>query len=234
MRTLSKLLFAALLTTCLACAHNQIISLQTNQIAEGIQVGAPALPYFVYSKMSLPHLNEEFKNSNARITLEDTYDAAYEFSFEDIPSDGNTEHAFENMETASKYLQKILKLKGVENFENYFLTALGTADNDGYILIAAIYRPDRTINVFNKFDFLSRQTLTLEDIDYYRAYRTDVSGKLQDIVYDWAALPTQCVSQQAYQSIPLTLTAIKALDQKQDNEYWRKERQWIAGNHLSV
>ena len=238
MRTFSKLLFAALLTTCLACAHNQIISLQTNQIAEGIQIGAPALPYFVYSKMSLPLLNEEFKNANAAISLEDTYDAAYELSFEDIPSDGNTEHAFENMETASKYLQKILKSKGVENFENYFLTALGTADNDGYILIAAIYRPDRTINVFNKFDFLFRQTLTLEDIDYYRAYRTDVSGKLQDIVYDWAALPTQCVSQQAYQSILLTLTAIKALeqklDQKQDNEYWRKERQWIAGNHLSV
>lgn len=234
MRTFSKLFFAALLTTCLSCAHSKVIPFETSQINKGIHTGAPALPYFVYSKMSLPLLNEEFKNANAAISLEDTYDAAYELSFEDIPSDGNTEHAFENMETASKYLQKILKSKGVENFENYFLAALGVADNNEYILIAAIYRPDRTINVFNKFDFLLRQTLTLEDIDFYRAYRTDTSGESQDFVYDWAALPTQCVSQQAYQSILLTLTANKILEQKQDNEYWRKERQWIAGNHLSV
>jgi len=53
-------------------------------------------------------------------------------------------------------------------------------------------------------------------------------------VYDWAALPNKCVSQQAYQAILLSLTANKILDQKSDNGYWREERQWIAGNHLSV
>ena len=234
MRTLNKLLFASLLTTCLACAHSLFIPLEANQINKGIQAGAPALPYFVYSGISLPVLNEEFKNLNATITLEDTYDAAYQFSFNDVPADGNTDHAFKNMETASQYLQTILKSKRVDHSENYFLTAIGTADEDGYILLAAIYRPETTINVFNKFDFLFRQTLTPEDIDFYRAYRTNTSGKSQDIVYDWAALPNKCVSQQAYQAILLTLTANKILDQKSDNGYWREERHWIAGSHLSV
>jgi hypothetical protein len=234
MRIFYKLLFATLLTTCLACAHNQIISLETNQIANGIQTGAPALPYFIYSKISLPDLNEEFKNSNTLITLEDTYDAAYQFSFKDIPANGNTDQAFDNMETASQYLQSILKSKGVSHYKKYFMTALGTASDDGYILITTIYRPDNTINVFNKFDFLFRQTLTPKDMDFYRAYRANVSGESQDIVYDWAALPTECVSQQAYQAILLTLTANKILAQNRDNDYWRKERQWIAGNHLAV
>jgi hypothetical protein len=234
MRTFCKLLFAALLTTCLACAHNKIIMLETNQIAKGIQTGAPALPYFVYSKISLPNLNEEFKNSNALISLEDTYDAAYQYSFKDIPANGYTDQAFDNMETASQYLQNILRSKGVNHYKKYFLAVLGTASDDGYILITAIYRPDNTINVFNKFDFLFQQTLTPEDMDFYRAYRANTSGESQDIVYDWAALPTECVSQQAYQAILLTLIANKILEQNQDDDYWRKERQWIAGNHLSV
>lgn len=234
MGTLSKLLFAALLTTCLACAHKQIISLQTNQIAVGIQIGAPALPYFVYSKMSLPLLNEEFKNSNALITLEDTYDAAYGFSFNDVPADGNTGQDFDNMETASRYLQNILKSKGIKNSQNYYMTSIDTANADGYILIAAIYRPTDTISVFNKFDFLARQTLTAKDPEFFQAYRQDDTQNDLDIVYEWAALPIECVSYQAFQAILLTLTANKILQQTSDYDYWRKERQWIAGNHLSV
>jgi hypothetical protein len=234
MRTFSKLLFVALLTTCLACAHNQIISLQTNQIAEAIRVGTPALPYFVYSKMTLPHLNEELKNSNALITLEDTYDAAYGFSFNDVPADGNTGQAFDNMEAASRYLQNILKSKGIKNSQNYYMTSIDTANADGYILIAAIYRSIDTISVFNKFDFLARQTLTAKDPEFFQAYRQDDTQNDLDIVYEWAALPIECVSYQAFQAILLTLTANKILEKKSYPDYWGKERQWIAGNHLSV
>ncbi len=234
MGTFSKLLFVALLTTCIACAHNQTISLQTNQIAIGIQAGAPALPYFVYSKISLPHLNEEFKNSNALITLEDTYDAAFGVSFNDIPANGYTGQAFDNMETASRYLQNILKSKGIIDSQNYYLTSINTANSDGYILIAAIYRPVATISVFGKFNFLARQTLTAKDSEFFQAYRKDDTQNDLDIVYEWAALPIDCVSYQAFQAILLTLTANKILEQKPDHDYWRKERQWIAGNHLSV
>ena len=84
MKTLKKLLFASLLTTCLACAHSLSIPLEANQINKGIQAGAPALPYFVYSGISLPVLNEEFKNSNTSITIEDTYNAAYQCFFNDM------------------------------------------------------------------------------------------------------------------------------------------------------
>ena len=131
-------------------------------------------------------------------------------------------------------LQNILESKGVNEFQNYFLTSIDTAISDGFILIAAIYRPCNTIAVFNKFNFLARQTLTAEDPAFYRAYRTDNSGKPLDIVYEWSALPIECVSYQAYQAILLTLTANKILEKKPDNDYWREERQWIAGNHLSV
>ena len=234
MRTFYKLFFLALLIVCLSCTHALFIPLETDQVAKGIHAGAPALPYFVYSKIALKVLNEEFKKSNAAITLEDTYDAAYKFAFEDIPADGNTGQAFDNMEVASEYLQNILKSIGVHDFENYFLTGIGTANADGFILIAAVYRLDSTINVFNKFDFLVRQTLTSQDQAFYRAYRTDDTGESMDIVYEWVALPGDCVSSQAVQSILLTLTANKILEQKADKDYWKKERQWIAGNYLSV
>ncbi len=229
-----QLLFAFLLTAGLSCAHSQIISLETNQIAKGIHAGVPALPYFVYSKISLPVINENFKSINAAITLEDTYRAAYHFSFDDIPADGNNGQAFGNMETASRHLQNILKSRGVNDSEKYFMTSIDTANDDGFILIAAIYRPGNTINVFNKFNFLARQTLSPEDPAFFRAYRTDDSGKPLDMVYEWAALPIECLYYQAYQAVLLTLTANKILEQKEKNDYWAQERQWIAGNYLSV
>ncbi|MCD6586740.1 MAG: hypothetical protein J7K96_13365 [Desulfobacteraceae bacterium] len=234
MRTFYKLLFASLLTACLACAHNRLIPLETDQITNGIHAGAPALPYFIYSKTSLQVLNAELKKSNAAITLKDTYDAAYKFSFKDIPTDGNTNQAFDNMETASRHLQNILKSQGINDPEHYYITSMDTANADGYTLIAAVYRPSTTINVFNKFNFLARQTLTSEDPAFYRAYKTDNSRKPMDIVYEWAALPVECVTSQAYQAILLTLTANKILEQKAKNDYWAEERQWIAGNYLSV
>ncbi len=234
MKTFYKLFFTSLLTVCLACAHTLFIPLETNQIAKGIHAGVPALPYFVYSKISLQILNEEFKKSNAAITLEDTYNTAYIFSFEDIPADGNTGQEFDKMETASRLLQNILKSRGINDSEHYLMTSMDTANADGYILIAAVYRPSNTIAVFNKFNFLARQTLTSEDPAFYRAYKTDDTRKTLDIVYEWAALPIECVSSQAYQAILLTLAANKILEQKEENNYWAEERQWIAGNYLSV
>lgn len=235
MRQFLKLVFASIiLTVCLACAHTRMIPLEGNQIAKGIEAGLPALPYFIYSNTPLQALNREFKNSNAAITLEDTYRAAYKFSFEDIPADGNTGQAFDNMETASHYLQNILKSKGISDSEKYYITHIDTAIADGFILIAAVYRPVDTIAVFNKFNFLARQTLTAEDPAFFRAYKSDNSGQALDIVYEWAALPIECVSTQGAQAVLLTLTANKILQKKPDNGYWREERQWIAGNYLSV
>lgn len=235
MRTFDKLLLVSLFTTCLSCAHDRfIIPLETDQITKGIHAGTQSLPYFIYSKTSLQVLNAKLKKLNAAITLEDTYDAAYKFSFKNIPVDGNTGQAFDNMETASRHLQNILKSRGINDSEHYLMTSMDTANADGYILIAAVYRPPSTIAVFNKFNFLARQTLTSKNPAFYRAYKTDDSRKTLDIVYEWAALPIECLSYQAYQAILLTLTANKVLEQKEKNDYWAEERQWIAGNYLSV
>jgi len=234
MSTFYKLLFASLLTACLSCAHERFIPLKTNQITKGIHAGAPSLPYLIYSKTSLQVLNASLKQSNAAITLEDTYDAAFKFSFKDIPANGDTGQAFDNMETASRYLQNILTSRGINDAEHYLMTSMDTAIADGYILIAAVYRPANTINVFNKFNFLARETLTLKDPAFYRAYKTHNSSEPLDIVYEWAALPIECISYQAHQALLLTLTANKILKQKAKNDYWAEERQWIAGNYLSV
>ena len=234
MRTICHFLLISVITACMSCAHNKIIPLETNQITEAIHVGAPALPYLVYSKISLQRLDQAFKTADAAVTIEDTYRAVYNFSFDDIPADGNTGQVFTNMETASRYLQKLLKFKGANDSNKYLMTSIDTANKDGYILIATIYRPSETISVFNKFNFLARETLTPENPSYYLAYRIDVDQNPLDIVYEWAALPIECVSYQAYQAVLLTLTANKILAQKVRNDYWREERQWIAGNYLSV
>ena len=234
MKTFCQLLIVSVLTACLGCAHNQKISMEPDQLAEAVSVGAPALPYFVYAKITLPAINAAFKNANAKITLEDTYQAAYHSSFEDVPADGNTGQAFTDMKTASRYLQNILKYQGIVDFQNYFMTSIDTANATGFILIAAVYRPAETISVFNKFNFLARQTLTPEDEAYLRAYRIDVDQNPLDTVCEWAALPVECVSYQIYQAVLLTLTANKILEKNARPGYWSEERQWIAGNHLSV
>jgi hypothetical protein len=221
-------------TVCLGCAHNQKVSIEPDQLAGAVSAGAPALPYFVYSRASIPALNQAFKNAGAAITLEDAYLAAYQFSFEDLPPDGNTGQEFADMAAASRYLQKILKSRDVADFQNYFMTSIDTANADGFILVAAIYRPEQTISVFNKFNFLARETLSFEDPAFFRAYRIDVDQNPLDTVYEWAALPVDCVSYQIYQAVLLTLTANTILEKKAQSGYWSQERQWIAGNHLAV
>ncbi|PIP41509.1 MAG: hypothetical protein COX19_03450 [Desulfobacterales bacterium CG23_combo_of_CG06-09_8_20_14_all_51_8] len=196
--------------------------------------GAAALPYFVYGKTSLQDLDAALKNADAPVRLSDTYPAVYHHSLEEAPAHKEEAPAFDSMETATRHLRQILKSKGVSDAENYLITAIDTAVSDGFILTAAIYRPDKTISVFNKFNFLARQTLSPADPEFFRAYRVDVSGDPQDIIYDWAALPTDCIACRECQAVFLTLTANKILEKQAKDDFWPQERQWIAGNHLSV
>jgi len=199
-----------------------------------LDLGTASLPYYADSTTTLEVINEEFKSSNAAVTLEDTYRAAYGKPFVNIPPDGDTGQTFSNMLTATRYLQKILADKGLSDAEHYFLTSINTAESNGFTLITAIYRPVAKLAVFEKFGAANQVTLTCDHEPYFRPYRIDCTGKPLDIVYDWAALPNNCFEKQGHQALMLTFTANKILAQQPRNDYWDAEKQWIAGDYESV
>jgi hypothetical protein len=234
MNNLLKILLISVSASATACSLYFTIPFQAYQMSKGLQVGTPALPYYAYSKTSLEVINDEFKKANAKVTLEDTYTYAYGKSFKGLPPDGDTGQEFKEMSTASRYLQNILKSKGVADADNYFMTSIDSARSFGFTLIAAVYRPDETLIVFDKFGASSENTLTCDDPPYYQPYRFDCRGKPLDIVYEWAAVPNDCFDKQGHQAILLTLTAGKILEKNPKTNYWEAERKWIAGNYKSV
>ena len=199
-----------------------------------LDVGTASLPYYAYSTTTLEVINEEFKSSNAAVTLEDTYLAAYGKPFVGIPPDGDTGQTFSDMLTATRYLQKILAAKGLADADHYFLTSINTAVDNGFTLITAVYRPSAKLAVFEKFGAANQVTLTCDHEPYFRPYRIDCTGKPLDIVYDWAALPNNCFEKQGHQALMLTFTANKILAQEPREDYWAAEKQWIAGDYVSV
>ncbi len=199
-----------------------------------MEVGSPALPYYAYSNSTLEVINKEFKNANAKVTIEDTYTYGYKKPFKGLPLDGDTGQTFSDMSTATGYLQNILTAKGVPDAENYFLTRIDSAKKFGFTLVAAVYRPDKEPAVYDKFGASSKKTINCDDPPFYQAYRYDCNGKLLDTVYEWAALPNDCYAKQGQQAILLTLTANKILAKQPQANYWDAERKWIAGDYKSV
>ncbi len=234
MNAFLKYLCFAMLATLTACSWYVTVPFQIYHMSKGLELGSPALPYYAYSKTSLDVINETFKKANAKVTLEDTYIYGYGKSFKGLPLDGDTGQKFETMAAASRYLQNILKYKGVSDAKNYFMTSIDSARSFGFTLIAAVYRPDEKPIVFDKFGASHEHALTCEDPPYYRPYRFDCKGNPLDIVYEWAAVPNDCFDKQGHQAILLTLTANKILEKKPKNNYWEAERKWIAGDYKSV
>jgi hypothetical protein len=234
MNNLIKFLALMAVGSATACALYFTVPFQAYQMSKGVEVGSPALPYYAYSNSSLEVINDEFKKANAKVTIEDTYTYAYGKSFKGLPPDGDTGQKFNEMSTASRYLQNILKSRGVSDPEHYFMTSIDSAKSFGFTLIAAVYRPNNQLVVLDKFGASSENTLTCEDLPYYQPYRFDCKGNPLDIVYEWAAVPNDCFDKQGHQAILLTLTANKILEKKPKNNYWEAERKWIAGNYKSV
>ncbi len=217
-----------------ACSLYFTIPFQAYQMVKGLDVGTPALPYFAYSDTTLEVIDKEFKTANARVTIEDTYKYGYKKPFKNLPPDGDTDQTFTDMETATGYLQSILKNKGVPDPENYFLTSIDSARSFGFTLIAAVHRPDEKVTVYDKFGASSEKTITCDDPSFYQPYRFDCEGGPLDTVYAWAAVPNDCFEKQGHQAILLTLTANKLLEKRPKPDYWEAERKWIAGNYKSV
>src|SRR6056297_2146107 len=221
-----------IIISAIGCATYYTIPLAL--VGGTLDLGTASLPYYAYSTTTLEVINEEFKSNNAAVTLEDTYRAAYEKPFIGLPPDGDTGQTFSDMMTATRYLQKILADKGVEDADRYFLTSINTAADNGFTLITAVYRPAAKLAVFEKFGAANQVTLTCDHEPYFRPYRIDCTGEPLDIVYDWAALPNNCFEKQGHQALMLTFTANKILAQQPQEDYWAAEKQWIAGYYVSV
>jgi len=229
-----KFICLLLLTSITACLWYAIIPIEAYQIAKGITAGSASLPYYVYSNTTLEVINDEFKKANAKVTIEDVYKYSYEKPFKDLPPDGDTGQKFSDMATATKYLQNILKAKGVSDSGSYFMTSIDSAKAFGFTLIAAVKRTAEKIALNDKFSVTSEKILTCDDPLYYQPYRFDCNGNPIDTVYEWAAVPNDCFDKQGHQAILLTLMANKLLEKSPKTNYWEAERKWIAGDYISV
>jgi hypothetical protein len=145
------------------------------QIAAGILEGIASVPY--YLSTSLQDINKGMVAANAKVTLDDTYEAAYGKRISAVPESGDTGETFRRMKHASEYFQKVLSRYGVPNAENYILTSIDTATSKGYTLFAAVYRPANTIKVVDKYDGTIIRTFGKDDRLYYEPYEKDVTGK---------------------------------------------------------
>ena len=235
MKNSFKFISLLALTSIAACSIFYItIPLAAYQMAKGVEIGSPALPYYAYSRNTLDVINDEFKNAKAKVTIEDVYKYAYGKPFKDLPPDGDTGQTFSDMDTASRYLQNILKAKDVSDPGNYFMTSIDSAEDFGFTLIAAVYRTGEKLKVFDKFGASIERTLTCDDPSFYQPYRFDCKGDPLDSVYEWAALPNDCFGKQGHQAILLALTANKLLEKKPKTNYWEAERKWLSGDYISV
>ncbi|RJP93827.1 MAG: hypothetical protein C4518_05265 [Desulfobacteraceae bacterium] len=234
MNNLSKFLIIIALASSASCAFYFTLPLSAYHMMKGVEVGTPALPYYAYSNTSLEVINTEFKNAKAKVTIEDVYTYGYGKSFKGLPPDGDTGQKFNDMTTATRYLQNVIKAKGVSEPQNYFMTSIDSAKDFGFALIAAVYRPEEKIVVRNKFGASNDLSLTCDDPPYYQPYRFDCNGKPLDTVYEWGALPNDCFDKQGHQAILLTLMANKILEKQVKDNYWDAERKWIGGDYKSV
>lgn len=202
--------------------------------AKGTEAGVPSLPYYTFSKEGLIKLNNEMVEYKTPFTLADTFQAVYQTDLKDFDPSGYNEQLFTNMQEATLSFQKILKSKNIPNSDHYLLTSVDNAREEGLILFAAVYRPSLKIAVADKFDPSITRTLTPDDLEFFRPYQADVYGAKIDKVHEWAALPIDSYSRQGRQAVLLTLSANKVIQKIDKNEYWEKEKQWIAGEYKAV
>ncbi len=204
-------------------------------IVAGLLEGIASLPYFL--TMGLHDLNREMVAANARITLDDTYESAYNTRLAQVPESGSTGTVFRRMKHASVYFQKILREYGVHDSERYFLTSIKTASGmgyQGYTLYAVIYRPRKSIEIIDKYDRAALRRFGSQDRLFYEPYRQDAANQPLDVIVDWAAVQRKSISTQKGQAILMTLAANSVLNNKRSPEYWDIERRWIAGEFRQI
>jgi hypothetical protein len=234
MNNIIKFISLLVFSSMAACSLYVTLPMGAYNMSRGPEVGTPALPYYAYSNTSLEVINKEFKNADAKVNLEDVYKYAYNKPFKNLPPDGDTGQTFTNMSTATRYLQNILKAKGVSDSETYFMTSIDSAKDFGFTLVAAVQRKNGKPTVTDKFGASAQNSLTCDDPPFYQPYKFDCNGQPLDTVYEWAAIPNDCFDKQGHQAILLSLTANTLLEKKPKSNYWAAERKWISGDFKTV
>jgi hypothetical protein len=120
------------------------------QIAAGLLEGIASLPYFLST--NIHEVNRGMVKAQARVGLDDTYEAAYGTKLTDVPDNGDTGEVFRRMKHATERFQKVLNAYGVNDAEQYILTSIDTANKQGFTLFAVVYRPEDSIRVFDKYN----------------------------------------------------------------------------------
>lgn len=201
-------------------------------IAAGLVEGIASLPFFLSA--GVHELNQGLVQANASMTLDDTYRAAYGERLSDVPASGDTGRVFTEMRSATVFFQSMLNRYGVKDANRYVLTAIRTADADGYTLYAVVRRDSETVQVADKLDPTRLRTLTPVDLDYYRPYFQDTSGQRLDHVVDWAGISRRHIQTQKGQAILMNLAANSILNDKRSDDYWQAERRWMVGGFREI
>jgi len=202
------------------------------QIAAGLLEGIASVPYFLST--NIHEVNRGMVEAQAKIGLDDTYEAAYGTKLADVPESGDTGEVFRRMKHATERFQKVLNAYGVNNPERYILTSIDTANKEGFTLFAVVYRPEVSIRVFDKYNPSIVRNFTKQDRLFYESFEKDVNGRTLDEIVDWAAMPREDIKTQKAQAILITLAANSVVEAKKSPEYWEIERRWFAGQFQQI
>ena len=201
-------------------------------IAAGLLEGIVSLPYFIAA--DLHALNRGMVEAQARVNLEETYQYAYDEPLAGVPEDGDTGRVFRHLRDATRHFQKVLKGYGVEDYDRYVLTAVRTADREGYTLYAVVHRPAEVIRIVDRHDGGTVRVLRPGDRRYYEPHLRGANGRLLDVVIDWAGVPRTSIKTQKGQAILMTIAANSVLINRRSDDYWDAEQRWLAGDYLDI
>ena len=198
-----------------------------------IAAGAAPLAFFpLLVAADLHATNAAMIDARSEATISDTYRYVYKRDLNEVGSSGSTGRMFRDLKSATKHFHKFLQGHRVANAQDFVLTAVRTADTQGYTLYALVHRPHRSIRVRDSNGRL--RVLTPQDKDYYRPYKTDANGHLVDVVVDWTGVPRSQISTQKGQALLLTLAANSVMKNRRSDEFWTVERRWLSGHYRQV
>ena len=241
LRTTTAMLSLVMVTACYQVPPQQNYVYDPVGDAVGLTVmsqillagGVPGLALFPLLVAADVHAtNQAMVQANTRATLDQTYQYAYNRPLDTVSASGNTGVLFRDMPSATAYFRNVLRGHGVADVDSYLLTAVRTADTQGYTLYALVHRPQRSITVRTADGRI--RTLTAQDQEFWRPYRLDAQGRTLDMVIDWAGVQRTLISNQKGQAILLTLAANSVLMNRRSDEYWSIENRWLNGDYQSV
>lgn len=199
-------------------------------LVAGLLEGIGSLPYFLDG--DIHRMNRDLEVSKSNVTFDRTYQYAYNKPLKSVSASGSSGQVFRDMRSATRHFQSVLRGYGVGDAQNYVLTAVRSADHQGYTLYALVHRTAKSIRVRDEAGRV--RVLTPQNQAYYQAYAKDAAGRPLDRVIDWAGVPRSSIRTQKGQAILLTLAANSVLINRRSADYWAVDRRWRNGQHRQV